>query len=88
MSDRRRFLQATACAALLGTAGAARALSIKLPMLSRAIPSSNEQIPVIGLGTADTFNASPDDAAAMEPLAQVLDTFAQEGGYLIDHLRR
>lgn len=84
MHDRRRFLQTAACAALLGPAGAAQALSMKQAMLTRAIPSSKELIPVIGLGTADTFNASPTDAAAMEPLAQVLDIFTKEGGYLID----
>lgn len=84
MPDRRRFLHTTACAALLGSAGAARALSVKPAMLSRSIPSSKEQMPVIGLGTADTFNASPGDAAAMEPLGQVLDIFTKEGGYLID----
>ncbi|WMD18014.1 aldo/keto reductase [Achromobacter seleniivolatilans] len=84
MSDRRRFLQTATCAALLGSVGTARALSIKQSMLSRAIPASGEQIPVIGLGTADTFNVSPGDAPAMEPLAQVLDIFTKEGGYLID----
>lgn len=84
MHDRRRFLQTAACAALLGPAGAAQALSAKQAMLKRAIPSTKEQIPVIGLGTADTFNASPDDVAAMQPLAQVLDAFTKAGGTLID----
>lgn len=84
MHDRRRFLQTAACAALLGPAGAAQALSAKQAMLNRSIPSTKEQIPVIGLGTADTFNASPDDAAAMQPLAQVLDAFTKAGGTLID----
>ena len=84
MHDRRRFLQTAACAALLGPAGAAQALSAKQAMLNRSIPSTKEQIPVIGLGTADTFNASPDDASAMQPLAQVLDAFTKAGGTLID----
>ncbi|KAG1436231.1 hypothetical protein G6F57_020758 [Rhizopus arrhizus] len=84
MHDRRRFLQTAACAALLGSAGTARALSVKQAMLSRAIPASGDSIPVIGLGTADTFNVSPGDTAAMEPLAQVLDIFTREGGFLID----
>ncbi|CAB3675587.1 aldo/keto reductase [Achromobacter pestifer] len=84
MQDRRRFLQTATCAALLGATGAARALSVKPAMLSRPIPASGDSIPVIGLGTADTFNVSPGDAAAMEPLGQVLDTFNREGGYLID----
>jgi diketogulonate reductase-like aldo/keto reductase len=84
MHDRRRFLQTAACAALLGPAGAAQALSAKQTMLNRSIPSTKEQISVIGLGTADTFNTSPDDAAAMQPLAQVLDAFTKAGGTLID----
>lgn len=84
MHDRRRFLQTAACATLLGPTGAVQALSAKQAMLKRSIPSTKEQIPVIGLGTADTFNTSPDDAAAMQPLAQVLDTFAKAGGTLID----
>ena len=84
MHDRRRFLQTATCAALLGSAGTARALSVKQAMLSRAIPASGDLIPVIGLGTADTFNVSPGDTAAMEPLAQVLDIFSKEGGFLID----
>lgn len=84
MPDRRRFLQSATCAALLGPAGAARALSMKEAMLTRSIPASGQVIPVIGLGTADTFNVSPDNADAMAPLAQVLDIFTKEGGYLID----
>lgn len=84
MRDRRRFLQTAAGAALLGPAWAARALSVSPAMLTRAIPASGEALPVIGLGTADTFNVPPGDAAAMEPLAQVLDTLMQAGGSLID----
>jgi diketogulonate reductase-like aldo/keto reductase len=53
-------------------------------MHRRNIPASGEALPVIGLGTADTFNVSPADKAAMAPLAQVLDTLLQKGGKLID----
>ena len=84
MPDRRRFLQAAAGAALIGPTQAARALSQPPPMLARTIPASREALPVIGLGTADTFNVSPADAAAMAPLAQVLDSLLQAGGTLID----
>lgn len=42
-------------------------------MLARPIWSTDDMLPVIGLGTADTFNVSPSDAAAMAPLAQVVD---------------
>ena len=84
MPARRRFLQTAAAAALTGSAWPARALSVVTPMHRRNIPASGEALPVIGLGTADTFNVSPADKAAMAPLAQVLDTLLQKGGKLID----
>lgn len=84
MPNRRRFIQTAAGAALLGPSWTARALSRQAPMLTRAIPATGEALPVIGLGTADTFNVPPGDAAALAPLAQVLDTLLQAGGSLID----
>ncbi|CAB3934788.1 aldo/keto reductase [Achromobacter insolitus] len=84
MPDRRRFLQTAAATALIGPARTASALSVLTPMLARPIPASGEMLPVIGLGTADTFNVSPADKTAMAPLAQVLDTLLQKGGKLID----
>lgn len=84
MPDRRRFLQTAAATALIGPATTASALSVLTPMLARPIPASGETLPVIGLGTADTFNVSPADKTAMAPLAQVLDTLLQKGGKLID----
>ncbi len=84
MPDRRRFLQTTASAALFGAAWPAWAATPGQAMLKRPIPSSGETLPVVGLGTADTFNVSPGDAAAMAPLAQVVETLMQAGGSLID----
>ncbi|MDH1521870.1 aldo/keto reductase [Achromobacter mucicolens] len=84
MPDRRRFLQTTASAALFGAAWPAWAATPGQAMLKRPIPSSGETLPVVGLGTADTFNVSPGDAAAMAPLAQVLETLMKAGGSLID----
>ncbi len=84
MSDRRRFIQTAACLPLLAPPWAANALSTKRPMHARKIWSSGEMLPVLGLGTADTFNVAPSDAAAMAPLAQVLDTLLDAGGTLID----
>jgi diketogulonate reductase-like aldo/keto reductase len=53
------------------------------PILSRRIPSSGEAIPVIGLGTWQTFDvgAAPSERA---PLEEVLGAFAEMGGRLID----
>jgi diketogulonate reductase-like aldo/keto reductase len=52
-------------------------------MLKRPIPSSGEQLPVIGLGTWQTFDVGS-SAAAREPLSQVIDTLFNGGGSLID----
>ena len=48
-------------------------------MLTRPIPSTGEQIPVIGMGTWRTFDAEPDDR-----LREVLRTFFEAGGRVID----
>ena len=52
-------------------------------MLTRKVPSSGEQLPVIGLGTSGPFEvgASP---ARRAPLAAVLEGFFAGGGRLID----
>jgi len=51
-------------------------------LLHRAIPSSGEKVPVIGLGTSGVFNAS--SAADREPLEQVVAMLVKMGGKLID----
>ncbi|WP_440998122.1 aldo/keto reductase [Arhodomonas sp. SL1] len=82
---RRGFLGLSAAAgalALLGPGGfAARA---EEGLIRRAIPASGERIPVIGLGTARTFNVNPADTAAMEPLKAVMARFFEGGGRLVD----
>jgi diketogulonate reductase-like aldo/keto reductase len=50
-------------------------------METRTIPSSGEPIPVIGLGTWQTFDTGPRER---ESLATVADVFAAEGGRVID----
>ena len=52
-------------------------------MLVRKIPSSGETIPVIGLGTWQTFDVGS-GAAAREPLTEVLRAFVELGGKVID----
>ena len=52
-------------------------------MIARRIPSSGEELPVIGLGTSGTFEvgiSGPERA----PLAAVLEAFFAGGGRLID----
>ena len=53
----------------------------KRTILQRAIPSSGEMLPVIGLGTSRVFNEATSDR---EPLEQVVATLANLGGKLVD----
>lgn len=80
MTTRRDVLTGFGFAALLGPA-AVRAADVD--MLSRPIPSSGERVPVIGMGTSRTFDVGS-EAAAREPLAQVLAALFAGGGTLID----
>ena len=52
-------------------------------MIHRIIPSSGEQIPILGMGTWKTFDisSSPD---ALKPLSEVLDIMQESGGAVID----
>jgi diketogulonate reductase-like aldo/keto reductase len=52
-------------------------------VLQRAIPSSNEKIPAIGLGTWQTFDAGENESERA-PLRQVLKTLVENGGSVID----
>ena len=65
------------------TFGVENAREKKLPMLTRAIPSSDEKLPVIGLGTWRVFDvgtSQPEQA----PLEEVLRVFVQRGARVID----
>jgi len=79
-NSRRRFLRSVAAlplaAAVPGFARAADAV------VTRAIPSSGEQIPVVGLGTSRTLDVYGE--AARKELVPVLQAFFDHGGALID----
>ena len=49
----------------------------------KPIPATNETLPVIGLGTSETFEIGTDEAA-LSGLAEVLQAFFANGGRLID----
>ena len=53
----------------------------KASLLQRAIPSSGEMLPVIGLGTSGVFEEASSERA---PLEQVVATLVKMGGKLID----
>jgi diketogulonate reductase-like aldo/keto reductase len=53
------------------------------PVTERAIPSSDEELPAIGLGTWQTFDVGK-EASERDPLKEILKEFAALGGRLID----
>lgn len=73
---------------LVGTAGLwiaadAPAATVPVGIRTRIIPSSGEALPMIGLGTWQTFDVGA-ARAERAPLEEVLRTFAAMGGKLID----
>lgn len=94
MYTRRKFLTTSAIAAAgLGLAACRDAAQAQAPTASasaaagplntRAIPSTGERIPVIGMGTSGSFEVGqrPDE---LDPLREVLKRFFAAGATLID----
>lgn len=79
-STRRRLLGALAVAPLLGPIAG---LAQPARPATRAIPSSGDAIPLVGLGTWITFNVG-NDRAARDASADVMRAFFAAGGRLID----
>ena len=52
-------------------------------IMTRKIPSTGEEIPAVGLGTWQVFDAG-NDPAARAPLREVIAAFSRAGGRLID----
>jgi diketogulonate reductase-like aldo/keto reductase len=52
-------------------------------IMTRKIPSTGEELPAVGLGTWQVFDAG-NDASARAPLREVIAGFAKAGGKLID----
>ena len=57
--------------------------SASAAMIQRPIPASGELLPVIGLGTYQSFDIGT-GAAERDPVKDVLHRFAQHGGKLVD----
>ncbi|MQA66511.1 MAG: aldo/keto reductase [Alphaproteobacteria bacterium] len=64
---------------LLGPTRSARAATL----VERAVPSSGEKIPIIGLGTARVYDVEAGDPKLPE-LKATVETFVREGGKVID----
>jgi diketogulonate reductase-like aldo/keto reductase len=82
VSSRRtilRSLAAAASASLWPGWGSAQQAAV----LTRAIPSTGEAVPLVGLGTWITFNVG-NDRAARDSCAEVMRAFFAAGGRMID----
>jgi aryl-alcohol dehydrogenase-like predicted oxidoreductase len=85
--SRRVAMKAAALAAgsaLLDRTAFAAQSTAALPRITKPIPSSGEQLPVIGLGTNAYSASSPEQ---MAPLREVLQAMPQAGGRLVDTAR-
>jgi diketogulonate reductase-like aldo/keto reductase len=77
---RRRFLEGVGLAAAAGLVPGASRGATRTPV-RKPIPSTGEQLPVIGLGTSRTFDVG---AGARAGLVPVLQAFFDHGGMLVD----
>ena len=73
----------SAGAALGRAADAATRRAMSSAMHTRAIPSSGEKLPVMGMGTWQTFDVAGSEPAR-KPLEEVLSLFVSLGGTLVD----
>lgn len=80
--QRRLFLQWLAGIGAVSAIRPGLAASTR-PVIKKPIPSTGEKIPVIGMGSWLTFDVG-DDEAARATRVQVLQTFFDHGGALID----
>ncbi len=78
--DRRNALRLFAAA---GATAAAPAVFAQGAVLTRAIPSSGEALPLVGLGSWITFNVG-NDRDARDSCAEVMRAFFAAGGRMID----
>ncbi len=53
-------------------------------MMAKKIPSSGEDLPVVGLGTSSSFIVDRSDTAAMDQRKAVIQTLLDNGGTIID----
>jgi diketogulonate reductase-like aldo/keto reductase len=77
MDPRRRALLAAVAAAAITPALA------KTARVTKKIPATGEEMPVIGLGTWQSFDVGA-GSAARRPLREVLEAFVQAGGRMVD----
>lgn len=83
MITRRDCLKYTAAAGAAAATGPGRLLAGEGELIRRAIPSSGEMLPMMGLGSSATFSRLA-GAGAVEQLREVLRTLIESGGRVFD----
>lgn len=83
MPGRREFLQALSAPALFALLPSSAFAATDKTVITKAIPSSGELLPVIGMGTWITFNVGG-NIEARNARAEVLKTFFDLGGGMVD----
>jgi diketogulonate reductase-like aldo/keto reductase len=78
-----KLIGATAASAFLPIGRSAIYAADESRILMRSIPSTGEKLPVIGLGSAVTFDVRP-GSPQLKPLGEVLALFVKHGGKVID----
>jgi diketogulonate reductase-like aldo/keto reductase len=81
--NRRQFLKTTAAASLACSLLPTTAFGAENKVIKKPIPSSGEQLSVIGLGTSRTFDVGTSESS-IAPLVEVVQAFFDRGGQLID----
>ncbi|HZI65648.1 MAG TPA: aldo/keto reductase [Thermoanaerobaculia bacterium] len=81
--DRRTLLASIGAAGAASVLGPLTASGQRGPIVTRAVPSTGERLPLVGLGSSITFNVG-DDVAARNSCAEVMRAFFRDGGRLID----
>lgn len=81
--SRAVFLRGAAAAVAASAVGFSTEAKAGTIMLTRTIPSSGKPLPVIGLGTWQTFDVGT-DTAERAPLGDVLKALFEAGGSVID----
>lgn len=80
-TSRRDFLTLVSALGLTGLAGR-RAAAQDAMMPRRAIPGTDEQLPIIGLGSSKPVGMI--SSAGREPITEVLRTLVEHGGRVVD----
>ena len=80
---RRSFLKAGVVAGAAIVIPPTELFAQAAPLLQKKIPSSGENIPIVGIGTARRYEAIKTDAEKV-PLRETLQRFKQMGGKVID----